>query len=79
MVDTKDLYPNPGTLVNNATFAAEALAEYFANKTGKPQTPYASDTVQILMVRKAHIPSDQAPIQSYFSPSPLSTHPRLPS
>ncbi|KAK7185964.1 GMC oxidoreductase [Paraphaeosphaeria sporulosa] len=31
---TTDVWPNPGTLANNATFRAEAQAQYDTNKTG---------------------------------------------
>ncbi|KAJ4301688.1 hypothetical protein N0V90_003781 [Kalmusia sp. IMI 367209] len=31
---TNDVWPNPGTLANNATFRAEAQAQYDSNKTG---------------------------------------------
>lgn len=33
-LDTQDLWPNPTTLTNNATFRDEAQAEYTTNKTG---------------------------------------------
>ena len=32
---TNDLWPNAGTMLTNATFKAEADAEYAANKTGR--------------------------------------------
>ncbi|KAF2465003.1 choline dehydrogenase [Lindgomyces ingoldianus] len=50
---TKDIYPNPTTLKENATFAAEALAEYNANKTG-PYTMALSNAVAFLSLSVTH-------------------------
>jgi hypothetical protein len=48
-----DFWPNPSTILTNATFAAEALAEYNANKSG-PATLPLSPAVTFLPLNTTH-------------------------
>ncbi|KAF2737761.1 alcohol oxidase [Polyplosphaeria fusca] len=50
---TNDTWPNPSTLINNSTFAAAALAEYNANKTG-PYTLALNTAFSFLSLRTLH-------------------------
>ncbi|KAL1597929.1 hypothetical protein SLS60_008417 [Paraconiothyrium brasiliense] len=50
---TNDVWPNPNTLATNATFRAEAQAQYDANKTG-PLTQALNNAFVFLPLNKIH-------------------------